>query len=65
VSQNQRPELVAVQIRDEEHKEVWWQVEELVADTLNVDREELTRQEIARELSEAYAGGDSLGRWRE
>jgi len=65
MSQNQRPELVAVQIRDEEHKEAWWQVEQLVADTLDVDRGELSRQEIARELSEAYAGGDSLGRWRE
>jgi hypothetical protein len=65
MSQNQRPELVAVQIRDEEHKEVWWQVEQLVADTLDVDREELTRQEIARELSESYIGRDGCGRWRE
>jgi antitoxin component HigA of HigAB toxin-antitoxin module len=65
VSQNNRPELVAVQIRDEEHKEAWWQVEQLVADTLNVNKEELTRQEIARELAEAYTGGDSLGRWQE
>jgi hypothetical protein len=65
MSKNQRPELVAVQIRDEEHKEAWWQVEQLVADTLNVDREELTRQEIAREICEAYTGGESLGRWRE
>jgi hypothetical protein len=32
MSQNKRPELVAVQIRDEEHKEAWWQVEQLVAE---------------------------------
>jgi len=65
MSRKGRPGLLNVQIKEDEHQQAWRAAEQAVAETLDEDPENLSRQEIARELSEAYAGGDSLGRWRE
>lgn len=54
-----------VAIYDAETEQRWQEAEKVVAQELDVDVGDLTRQDVARELAEAYLGGDALGRWRE
>lgn len=49
----------------EADKEVWQEAEKAVAETLDVEPDELSRTEVCRELAEAYTGKQPLGRWRE
>jgi hypothetical protein len=64
MSQRTRTGLLNVQIKEKEHQQAWRAAEQAVAETLDEDPENLTRQEIARELSEAYCGRDACGRWK-
>lgn len=54
-----------VQLTDETDKQVWQAAERAVAESLGVDVDELTRPQVARELAEAYTGGDANGRWQD
>lgn len=56
---------LVISVTDAETKKKWSQCRELVAEELDVDPDELTRWEVLRELTEAYSGGESLGKWRE
>ena len=64
MSRKGRPGLLNVQIKEDEHQQAWRAAEQAVAETLDVDKDELTRQEIARELSEAYVGHNGCGKWK-
>jgi len=65
MSQRQRTGLLNVQLRRSEDQQVWEQAERAVAESLNTDPDSLSRPEVARELAEAYVGGNPLGRWQE
>jgi len=56
---------LGVMISDDATKRAWEEAEEAVADELGVGVNELAGWEVARELAEAYTGGDALGGWRD
>lgn len=55
---------IQIALYDDETAQRWEEAERAVAQELGVEPDDLARQDVARELVEAYLGGEPLGRWR-